>query len=38
MYQVDNKLSKKVEEDLSDSKTYYTNKPYDKQQINFVGI
>lgn len=38
VYQVNNKPSKKLKEDLPDNKTYYTNKPYDKLQVNFVEI
>lgn len=30
IYQVDNKPSERLKEDLSNSKTYYTNNPYDK--------
>lgn len=38
VYQVDNKVLEELEEDLPDSKTYYTNKPYNKLQVNFVRI
>ncbi len=38
VYQVDNEVSEKLEKDLPESKTYYTDEPYDELQVNFVGI
>ena len=38
VYQVDNEVSEELEEDLPDSETYYTDEPYNKLQVNFMGI
>lgn len=38
VYPVNNKVSEVLEEDLPDSKTYYTNELYNKLQANFMGI
>lgn len=35
---MDNKPFSEVDEDISKSKAYYTNKPYNKLQVNFVEI
>ena len=38
VYQVDDNPSSEMDEDFPESKTYYTNEPYDELQVNFVGI
>lgn len=38
IYQINNKPSEELEEDLPDNQTYYINNSYDKLQVNFVGI
>lgn len=38
VYQFDDKPSGEIDEDFSKSKTYYTNEPYDKLNVNFMGI
>ena len=38
VYQVDDDPFSKMDEDFPESKTYYTNEPYDELQVNFVGI
>lgn len=35
---MDNKPFSEVDEDISESKAYYTNKPYNKLQVHFVEI
>lgn len=38
IYQVENKPSPELDEDVSENKTHYTNKPYNKLQVNYVEI
>ena len=38
VYQVDDEPSAEMDKDFPESETYYTNEPYDKLQVNFVGI
>lgn len=38
IYEVDDEFSAKLDEDFPKGKNYYTNKSYDKLQVNFVKI